>query len=383
MIHPVKKLIFGAMFSLCLSLTAFAQRDTTAVDSLLIKQLEQQMQASTPPPQLQAAPRSAPTTNPDISAIGDFRAAYFSEGKRNVELYFNQLEMQVASVVDPYARANFLFSFGKDSINGDFSAGLEEATLTSLDLPYQLQATVGKFKPHFTKVNTLHPHAFSFVDFPTMLEHFFSDEGLFMEGLSASWLIPNPYDFYQELDVEVGRSETNHALVQGDGNDLTYVGHLKNFFELTDNATLEVGFSGLSGINSQQLATSMGAVDLTYKWKPVQFNTDQSFTWQTEALLSKAKLSASQTIQSYGAYSFIEYQVQKRSFVGGRFDYSALPASKSMEDRSTSLLFRFQPTEFQILALEFTHTNRSYGADINQVVLRSIFAIGTHGAHSY
>lgn len=291
--------------------------------------------------------------------------------------------MQVASVVDPYARANFLFSFGKDSINGDFSAGLEEATLTSLDLPYQLQATVGKFKPHFTKVNTLHPHAFSFVDFPTMIEHFFSDEGLFMEGLSASWLIPNPYDFYQELDIEVGRSETNHALVQGNGNDLTYVGHLKNFFELTDNATLEVGFSGLSGINSQQLATSMGAVDLTYKWKPVQFNTDQSFTWQTEALLSKAKLSASQTIQSYGAYSFIEYQVQKRSFVGGRFDYSALPASKSMEDRSASLLFRFQPTEFQILALEFTHTNRSYGADINQVVLRSIFAIGTHGAHAY
>jgi hypothetical protein len=379
----VKNLLVASLISFCSIATAFAQQDSTAVDSLLLKQLEQQMQASTPAPQPLAAPRSAPTTNPDISAIGDFRAAYTSEGKRNVELYFNQLEMQVTSVVDPYARANFLFSFGKDSVNGDFSAGLEEATLTSIDLPYQLQATVGKFKPHFTKVNTLHPHAFSFVDFPTMLEHFFSDEGLFMEGLSASWLIPNPYDFYQELDVEVGRSETNHALVQGDGNDLTYVGHLKNFFELTDNATLEVGLSALSGVNSQQLATTMGALDLTYKWKPVQFNTDQSFTWQTEALLSKAKLSALQTIQSYGAYSFIEYQVQKRSFVGGRFDYSALPASKSMEDRSASLLFRFQPTEFQILALEFTHTNRSYGADVNQVVLRSIFAIGTHGAHAY
>jgi hypothetical protein len=381
--HSVKNLLVASLISFCSIATASAQQDSTAVDSLLIKQLEQQMQASTPPPQPQSAPRSAPTTNPDISAIGDFRAAYTSEGKRNVDLYFNQLEMQVTSVVDPYARANFLFSFGKDSINGDFSAGLEEATLTSLDLPYQLQATVGKFKPHFTKVNTLHPHAFSFVDFPTMLEHFFSNEGLFMEGLAASWLIPNPYDFYQELDVEVGRSETNHALVQGGGNDLTYVGHLKNFFELTDNATLEVGLSGLSGVNSQQLATTMGAFDLTYKWKPVQFNTDQSFTWQTEALLSKAKLSASQTVQSYGAYSFIEYQVQKRSFVGGRFDYSALPASKSMEDRSASLLFRFQPTEFQILALEFTHTNRSYGADVNQVVLRSIFAIGTHGAHAY
>ena len=360
-----------------------AQQDSTSVDSLLIKQLEQQMQTAAPPPAPPAASRSAPTTNPDISAIGDFRSLYTNEGKRNVELYFNQLEMQVTSVVDPYARANFLFSFGKDSVNGDFSAGLEEATLTSIDLPYQLQATVGKFKPHFTKVNTLHPHAFSFVDFPTMLNRYFSDEGLFMEGISASWLVPNPSDFYQELDVEIGRSEANHSLDQGNTNKLLYVGHLKNFFDLTDNATLELGLSGLSGVNNQQFSTTMAGVDVTYKWKPVQFNTFQSFTWQTEGLLCKTTTSTATDVQTYGAYSFLEYQVAERSFLGARYDYSALPGNKSTEDRVSSLLVRFQPTEFQILALEFQHNDRSYGANVNQVVLRAIFAIGTHGAHAY
>ncbi|MGA7161120.1 MAG: hypothetical protein WBZ48_08955 [Bacteroidota bacterium] len=377
---------FALVFFIIVStpLGLFAQRDSTAVDSTLLKQLEQQMQPAAPAPEPQAsAPHSAPTTNPDMSAIGDFRTLYTSEGSRKVELYFNQLEVQMASVVDPYARANFLFSFSKDTSSGNFGADIEEATVTSIDLPYSLEVTLGKFKPHFTKVNLLHPHAFSFVDFPSMLTRYFTDEGLFMEGVSASWLVPNPWDYYQELDVEVGRSDANNTLDQGNADKLTYVGHLKNFFDLTDNATLELGLSGLSGVNAEQFTTTMGGVDITYKWKPVQFNTFQSFTWQTEAIVCKTSTLAAANVQTYGAYSFVEYQVERRTFLGAKFDYSALPGNKSNEDRVSSVLVRFQPTEFQILALEFQRDNRSYGADANQVILRAIFVIGAHGAHQY
>ena len=379
----MKNIISIFFFSLLIPIGLFAQRDSTAVDSVLMKQLEQQMQPAAPPTAAPAAGRSAPTTNPDMSAIGDFRSLYNSDGKRNVELYFNQLEVQMASVVDPYARANFLFSFSKDTAGGNFSSDIEEATLTSIDLPYSLEVTLGKFKPHFTKVNTLHPHAFSFVDFPSMLTRYFTDEGLFMEGVSASWLVPNPWDYYQELDVEVGRSELNTTLDQGNADKMTYVGHLKNFFELTDNATVEIGLSGLSGVNAQQFTTTMGGIDVTYKWKPVQFNTFQLFTWQTEAIVCKTSTLEAANVQTYGAYSFVEYQIEKRTFLGAQFDYSALPGVKSNEDRVSSLLIRFQPTEFQILALEFQRDNRSYAADANQVILRAIFVIGSHGAHAY
>ena len=379
----MKNIISIFFFSLLIPIGLFAQRDSTAVDSVLMKQLEQQMQPAAPPTAAPAAGRSAPTTNPDMSAIGDFRSLYNSDGNRNVELYFNQLEVQMASVVDPYARANFLFSFSKDTAGGNFSSDIEEATLTSIDLPYSLEVTLGKFKPHFTKVNTLHPHAFSFVDFPSMLTRYFTDEGLFMEGVSASWLVPNPWDYYQELDVEVGRSELNTTLDQGNADKMTYVGHLKNFFELTDNATVEIGLSGLSGVNAQQFTTTMGGIDVTYKWKPVQFNTFQSFTWQTEAIVCKTSTLEAANVQTYGAYSFVEYQIEKRTFLGAQFDYSALPGVKSNEDRVSSLLIRFQPTEFQILALEFQRDNRSYAADANQVILRAIFVIGSHGAHAY
>jgi hypothetical protein len=372
-------------FPLFFSFTAAqSPLDSAAIaDSMLTLRLQAEMQSQINPVQTVSVARSASSTNPDISAIGDFRTSYSSTGPRNIETYFNALEVQVSSVVDPYAEANFLFSFGKDSLNGDFSAGLEVATLTSLSLPYSLQVTLGKFKPHFTKVNTLHPHAFSFVEFPAMIKNYFGDEGLFMEGMSASVLVPNPWDFYQELDVEIGRSASTPALDNGGSNKLLYSAYLKNFFELSENSTLGFGLSGLSGVNALDLNTVMAGADLTYKWKPVQFNTYNSFTWQTEALLCRSDSSSGNAVQSYGAYTMFEYQIEKRTFVGARFDYSGLPMAKKSDERSASLLLRFQPTEFQILALEFQHVNSNYGASYQQVVFRAIFGIGTHAAHAY
>ncbi len=365
---------------------AQSQSDSTAIaDSILTLQLQAQMQSQAVPIQTTPVIRSAPSTNPDISAIGDFRSSYTNIGNRKIEMYLNELELQVASVVDPYARAEFLFSFGKDLNTGELGIELEVGTLTSTAIPFQIQATIGKFKPQFGKINSLHPHYFDFVEFPRMISNFFDSEGMFMEGVSLNWIVPNPFDFYQELVVEVGRvgSEPNASLVQGVTDRLLYTGHLKNFFDLTENATFEIGLSALTGPNTFGFTTNMADIDLTYKWKPIQFNTYHSFIWQTEAMISKTDVSVTKTIQTYGAYTFFEYQIEKRTFVGTRFDYSGLPGLEKSDERTTSLLLRFQPTEFQILALEFQNINRNYGPSFNQVVFRAIFGIGTHAAHMY
>ena len=365
---------------------AQSQSDSTAIaDSILTLQLQAQMQPQVPTTQAAPVVRSAPSTNPDISAIGDFRSSYTNIGNRKIEMYLNELELQVASVVDPYARAEFLFSFGKDLNTGELGIELEVGTLTSTAIPFQIQATIGKFKPQFGKINSLHPHYFDFVEFPRMISNFFDSEGMFMEGVSLNWIVPNPFDFYQELVVEVGRvgSEPNASLVQGVTDRLLYTGHLKNFFDLTENATFEIGLSALTGPNTFGFTTNMADIDLTYKWKPIQFNTYHSFIWQTEAMISKTDVSVTKTIQTYGAYTFFEYQIEKRTFVGIRFDYSGLPGLEKSDERTTSLLLRFQPTEFQILALEFQNINRNYGPSFNQVVFRAIFGIGTHAAHMY
>ena len=374
---------------LCVYDNAHAQQtDSTAVaDSLLVLQLQRSMQPASPAVQQQpaSAPRSTLSTNPDISAIGDFRASYTSIGPRKIDLYVNELEFQVSSVVDPYARANFIYTFGKDFTTGEITPELEIATLTSVSLPYQLQLTLGKFKSVFGKVNIVHPHAFSFVDFPKMTMNYFDTEGMYFEGASLSWLVPNPYDFFQELTLEVGRvgSGPNASLVRGDNSQLSYDGHLKNFFDVTQNSTLEIGLSGLNGPNRFGFSTSMGGLDLTYKWKPVQFNVLQSFTWQNEVLFSTMRLSEAMTVESRGGYSFAEYQFAQRWYVGARFDYSEYPDDATKRDVAGTALIRFQPTEFQVLALEYQHTDRNYDRSTDQIILRIIFGIGTHAAHQY
>ena len=372
---------------MCASAAA-QQTDSTAVaDSLLILQLQRSMQPATPAvqQQLAAAPRSTLSTNPDMSAIGDFRTSYTSVGPRKVDLYMNELELQVSSVVDPYARANFTYTFGKDFTTGEITPDLEIATLTSVSLPYQLQLTLGKFKSAFGKVNIVHPHAFSFVDFPKMTANYFDTEGMYLEGASLSWLVPNPYDFFQELTLEVGRvgSEPNASLVRGDNSQLSYDGHLKNFFDVTQNSTLEFGLSGLNGPNRFGFSTSMAGLDLTYKWKPVQFNVLQSFTWQNEILFSNMRLTDAILVQSRGAYSFAEYQFAQRWFVGARYDYSEYPDDASRRDVAGTALVRFQPTEFEVLALEYQYTDRNYDRSTSQIIFRIIFGIGTHAAHQY
>lgn len=374
---------------ICLTYTSIQaqQTDSTAVaDSLLLKQLQQSMQTPAPTTTVQqapAAPRSTLSTNPDLSAIGDFRSSYNDMTSRKVDFYLNQLELQVSSVVDPYARADFMFSYSEDQTTGDFSTDLEIATLTSQSLPYQLQLTLGKFKPAFGKVNTLHPHTFSFVDFPMMTANYFSDEGMFMTGASLSWLVPNPYDFFQELTLETGRAATNASFARGENGQLLYVGHLKNFFDLSDNSTFELGFSGANGPNQFGFSSAFGGIDLTYKWKPVRFNVLHSFTWQSEVLFSDARLDAATKSQTHGLYSLAEYQFEQRWFVGVRYDYSQYPGDGGRHDLGETLLFRFQPDEFEILALEYQHVNRSYDRNSNGVTLRIIFGIGTHAAHQY
>ncbi|MFA6468552.1 MAG: hypothetical protein WCW35_06620 [Bacteroidota bacterium] len=368
------------IFAICANSTA--QTDSTAVeDSLSLHENEQSIpigfSAATP------LIRTAPSMNPDISAIGDFRSSYSDEGPRNLDAYFNALEVQVSSVVDPYAEAKFLFSFGKDSVNGEYSAGLEIATLTSLSLPFSIQATAGRFKTHFSKVNQLHPHAFSFVEFPAVIRNYFGDEGLFMEGVSASILVPNPWDVYQEFVLDVGRSGATPSVDYGAGNRLLTTAQLNTFFDLSENSTIGFGLSGLSGVNSVEKKLMMTGFDLTYKWKPVQYNTYHSFTWQTEAMLCRSDTADGSTVKSYGAYTLFEYQIEKRTFVGVRFDYSGLPMAERSDERGVALHLRFQPSEFQVFALEYQHADPNYGPAFSQVVFRAIFGIGTHAAHAY
>jgi hypothetical protein len=385
--HSVRYAVAAVPILVCS--VANAQQDTTATtDSLLIQQLQQEMagvpQQSAQPGAPATTVRTSPSTNPNMSIIGDFRMSYLTPAHRHLDAELHEAEAAFQSVVDPYARADFYLSLAHDPASGKFGIDLEEGYLTSLDLPAGLQLKAGKFRSAFGKINPVHPHALPFIDVPNVYAHYFGEEGLKDEGVSLSWLVPNPLEFYQELTLEVTRGPAdNQSFMVSDVDRFLYVGHLKNFWELTENATLELGLSGAAGPNDLAFTTVLGGIDLTYKWKPLQFNTYQSLVLQMEALWSNKRVLGDETRGSWGMYALANYQLDKRVFLIGRFDYSNLPENASFAERAYSGTLGWYATEFQKVELEFKTTSSNSLPTMNQVLLRSIFVIGAHGAHAY
>lgn len=360
----------------------FSQTDSTATDSVLLKQITEQMQAGNPQPAPQTN-RSPRNSNPDIGVVADFRGSYISEGKKNFDAYLDEAELSFQSVVDPYIRADFFISFSRDPITHKYGAEVEEGYLTTLTLPAKLQLKVGKFREDVGKINPVHPHALPFVDLPAAYVNYFGEEGLNDEGASLSWLTPAK-SFYQELVFQAtsGASESP-SFYRGDNNRFIYLAHLKNVFTLNDNATLELGFTGISGPNDSSANTNIAAADLTYKWKPVQMNTYKSLVWQNEFFYSNAKYASDEAHNSIGFYSLVEDQIAKRWFITGRYDYAQKPYNKNILEQAYSLTAGWYATEFQKIEIEAKHTTVNVEPNYNQAWLRWIFIIGAHGAHQY
>ncbi len=356
---------------------------TNPADSALLKQVEAQMQANTTEQPATAQPRSSLSFNPDIGVIGDFQSSYISKGEKNFDMYLNETEISLQATVDPYARADFFLSFGRDPVTGKYGATVEEGYLTTLSLPAKLQLKAGKFREAVGRINPTHPHALPFIDLPNAYVNLFGDEGLNDEGVSLSWLVPNKA-FYQELTAQVtsGFSESP-AFARSQGNHLIYLSHLKNFFTLTDNATLELGLTGISGPNDSSRTTNIAAGDLTYKYKPVKLNTYHSLTWQSEFYYSHNNQTENKAVNAIGLYSYIQYQLEKRTFLTGRYDYGEKPYNNSIKEQAYSLTFGWYATEFSKIEVEAKTTDDNITSRFYQAWLRWIFVIGAHGAHQY
>lgn len=379
-----RSVIFGSILLVSISLfsRSVAAQDPDSVataDSLLLELQRELASLATPGPR-QNSGRSRPTTNPDITVIGDTRAMYFSEGDRNFDFELHEVETAFKSAIDPFARADVYIAAASE--DGEIQFELEEAFLTTLALPHQLQLKAGKFRSNVGKINRLHPHALPYTDIPIVYKNFFGREGLNDQGVGLSWLIPNS-SFYQEISLEITRGPgENESFERAENNRLLYTSHLKNFWDLSRDATLELGISGLVGPNSHGMVTLMGGVDLTYKWKPVQFNTYESFVAQIETFLSRMETEGGD-ISTWGMYGLISYQFAARWLITGRFDHSDLPDNPDWNENGFSATLGLYVTQFQKIELG---VRRIWGEHLDTLytgVVRVIFVIGTHGAHEY
>jgi len=336
--------------------------------------------------------RAFQTFNPDISVIGDFLLHYDNrEGAAlDDEFLFRELELGFSGYVDPYARADAFLGIHKEQDHGEgYHLHLEEAYLTLLTLPWDLQAKLGKFKAGFGKVNPQHLHALPWVEYPLVIRNFFGDEGLAGEGASLSWLVPNPWDRYIELTYQVFNNDNPHLFAGEAADDFVHLVHLKNFFDLSERSTLEVGLSGATAPNDAAHGGSrtwVEGLDLTYKWRPPERGLYKSFLWQTELLAAQKDLQASRE-DSWGMFSAVEHQFARRWRAGARYDFSQQPDRAGRQENAWSLYLTFTQSEYCFWRLAYQYSARNFPVagdrQDHQLFLQLNFGLGPHRAHTY
>jgi hypothetical protein len=341
------------------------------------------------PGEAQASRRNRQSFNPDISAIGDvlFHSGKNEEGENESQFQLRELELAFGAAVDPYGRADFFIGIHQEG--SEWHTHVEEGYFTFDTLPYDLKARVGQFYSAFGKANQYHTHSMPWVDKPLVIHNYFGEEGMSEAGAELSWLVPNPWDSYIELTGELQSNRNPLSFAGDDGRELMYVTHLKNFFDLGSDASLELGGSFAGGKNAATEDghwTNLEGVDVTYKWRPAQQGLYRSLTWMSELLLSQKDQGAEDTVDSYGLYSSLEYQFSRRWSTFGRYDYSQFPDDDDSHENALNAGLTFAQSEYCFWRVQFTHADGegiSAPSSRNELFLQLDFGIGPHRAHQY
>jgi hypothetical protein len=334
---------------------------------------------------------NAKLLNPDISLIGDFIG---TAGHNNVapgrSLEMHESEVGLQAIIDPYARADAFISFGETGVN------VEEAYVTFTSLPAGLLLKVGKKRADFGKINTIHNHALPFIDRPLVTSNLVGGEdGIDDAGFFLSRFLPAPKNWFLEGSAELLRGDSADVFLASRREDVSVVGHLRAYRDLTESTNLDLGVSYARGHNSlgSNFLTNLYGGDATIRWKPLRRAIYKSFLFRTELFWSaRDQFSPSvpalfQTQHAFGMYSSAEYRVNRRWTVGGRFDRSGHSTDARLTDSGFSGILTYWPSEFSQIRgqYRFGHlaTSPSDFSNANEFLFQFLFVMGAHGAHPF
>lgn len=311
--------------------------------------------------------------NPDISVIPDFRIFSTDEtnapenGRLNMAL--EEVEAAIQAPLNPYARADIFLSFSTDP---EEPAAIEEAYFTILKgLPLSMNIKGGRFLLDFSKLNTLHAHAYPFVERPLVHQAFIGDEGLKDEGIEVNTILPTG-SVYARLSGTVATGDE----LDGGRKSLFGSSRLSTFFELSDETALETGVAASTGrtdVTGKRFMWYQG--DAKYRWRRDQYT---SLTVWGEGLMSR-----SDGLSTTGVVGAAAFQFKRRFEAGSKFDLTQSIDSKD-RTRAVSAFFNFLPVEETLVfRLLLSNTKPAGAKSYNTVMLQTMFSLGPHKAHAF
>ena len=339
--------------------------------------------------QFGGASSNAKLLNPDISMIGDFIGTV---GRNNVSpsrsLELHESEVGLQAIIDPYARADVFLSFGETGVN------VEEGYVTFTSLPAGLLLKVGKMRASFGKVNTIHNHALPFIDRPLVTNNLVGGEdGIDDAGFSLSRILPAPRDWFLEVTGQVFRGDSSNVFQASRRQDVSVVGHLRGYKDLSESTNLDLGISYARGHNDigSAFLTNLYSADATVRWRPLRRAIYNSFLFRNEFFWSArdqlSPFSFLETQHAFGMYSSAEYRLNRRWTVGGRFDRTGHATNAHLTDSGLSAILTYWPSEFSQIRGQYRYGHLAVApndfSNANEFLFQFLFVMGAHGAHPF
>jgi Putative beta-barrel porin-2, OmpL-like. bbp2 len=405
-------------------------------------QAQRSAEAATPaaPSAPVATPQASQSAfNPGLSLILDGRLSNFSEdpaGARVTGFQSNQdasealgsrgfslgeSELVLSANVDHlfYGQATF-------AVESEGGIEVEEAFAQTAALGHGLTVKGGRFFSAIGYQNSIHAHAWDFVD-AALMQRVFLGDNYNDDGVQLSWIAPLPV--YVELGGELGRglnppgtnrdkngvgAGTLFARVGGDiGTGGSYRFGVSTLRTSTDsNGTSVADLDERTGTaNLFNGDTQIYGVDFVYKWSPEGNPSERNFkfiaewmqqrrsgdlTFDADSALGVGPSAESFTLKQSGWYVQGVYQFIPQWRVGLRYDQldqgslDAGPIAAAggvtkpdFTPRRYSAMLDWNPSEFSRVRLQYNQDKSQMGLTDNQFFLQYIFSLGAHGAHKF
>src|SRR5947207_3369971 len=182
------------------------------------------------------------------------------------------------AIIDPYARADVFISFGEEGVN------VEEGYLTFTSLPAGLLMKVGKMRAEFGKVNTIHNHALSYIDRPLATNNLVGGEdGIDDAGISIQRFLPAPKNWFAQGTAQIFRGDSGELFSSNRRQDVSVVGHLRAYRDLSESTNANLTDTGFSGILTYW-PSEFSQVRTQYRYGHLWDDPNQRYTNANELL---------------------------------------------------------------------------------------------------
>src|SRR5438093_3673309 len=315
-------------------------------------------------PACAAAQTSSMFSNLANPAIG-MNAVFSGQAAHNLDqpygLQFDEAEISLISVVDPY------WTFvGNIVFVGNGEVDPEEVWVRSTNIP-AIHLKLGKIRGTFGKHGLLHTHAFPFIEAPVVMANTIGEEGFKDAGIEVAWLTPLPW--YSELTGGVYQgiaADDEHPLDFGSTrhDNVPYLGHFKNQFDLNDATTMELGQSVLSGRGIDGDPRSAFGGDLTFRNVPPRSSNRHGWILQGEYLQKGSTVDGTYHREADGGYASFQYRLSQIWWMGVRgeqardsftdflVDDTGAPIPGKVNRFSANIAW--VPSEFSFVRLEYS-----------------------------